>query len=196
MTSDLNSDLTSDHTIKLSNVLPVMLIIDDDDTLLRVLSRAMSRRHFKVFTATTGEQAIALCKNEEPEYISLDLKLAEETGIQLIPKLKALNPNCKIVMLTAYASIATAVDAIKLGAHQYLCKPVDADQLLAGFDEPDLLSNSTEVQAQPTSVKRLEWERIQQALQNNEGNVSATARELGMHRRTLQRKLQKHPVRQ
>jgi two-component system response regulator RegA len=173
-----------------------MLIIDDDDTLLRVLSRAMSRRHFKVFTATTGEQAIALCKNEEPEYISLDLKLAEETGIQLIPKLKALNPNCKIVMLTAYASIATAVDAIKLGAHQYLCKPVDADQLLAGFDEPDLLSNSTEVQAQPTSVKRLEWERIQQALQNNEGNVSATARELGMHRRTLQRKLQKHPVRQ
>jgi two-component system response regulator RegA len=196
MTSELNSDLTSDHTIKLSNVLPVMLIIDDDDTLLRVLSRAMSRRHFKVFTATTGEQAIALCKNEEPEYISLDLKLAEETGIQLIPKLKALNPNCKIVMLTAYASIATAVDAIKLGAHQYLCKPVDADQLLAGFDEPDLLSNSTEVQAQPTSVKRLEWERIQQALQNNEGNVSATARELGMHRRTLQRKLQKHPVRQ
>jgi two-component system response regulator RegA len=196
MTSELNSDLTSDHTIKLSNVLPVMLIIDDDDTLLRVLSRAMSRRHFKVFTATTGEQAIALCKNEEPEYISLDLKLAEETGIQLIPKLKALNPNCKIVMLTAYASIATAVDAIKLGAHQYLCKPVDADQLLAGFDEPDLLSNSTEVQAQPTSVKRLEWERIQQALQNNDGNVSATARELGMHRRTLQRKLQKHPVRQ
>jgi two-component system response regulator RegA len=183
-------------TLEVTNELPVMLLVDDDETLLRVLSRAISRRNFKVFTATNGQQALQLCEQQEPEYISLDLKLAEETGIQLIPKLKALNPNCKIVMLTAYASIATAVDAIKLGAHQYLCKPVDADQLLASFDDTDVLSNSTEIQSQPTSVKRLEWECIQQALHINDGNVSATARELGMHRRTLQRKLQKHPVRQ
>jgi two-component system response regulator RegA len=188
LNSELNSDLPTD--------LPVMLIVDDDETLLSVLSRAMSRRNFRVFTATTGKQALELCEQEEPEYISLDLKLVEETGIQLIPKLKALNPNCKIVMLTAYASIATAVDAIKLGAHQYLCKPVDADQLLAGFDDTDSQASSAAIQAQPTSVKRLEWEHIQQTLQNNQGNVSVTARELGMHRRTLQRKLQKHPVRQ
>jgi two-component system response regulator RegA len=192
MTNALNSELNSD----LPTDLPVMLIVDDDETLLSVLSRAMSRRNFKVFTATTGKQALELCEQEEPEYISLDLKLVEETGIQLIPKLKALNPNCKIVMLTAYASIATAVDAIKLGAHQYLCKPVDADQLLAGFDDTDSQASSAAIQAQPTSVKRREWEHIQQTLQNNQGNVSVTARELGMHRRTLQRKLQKHPVRQ
>jgi two-component system response regulator RegA len=192
MTNALNSELNSE----LPTDLPVMLIVDDDETLLSVLSRVMSRRNFKVFTATTGKQALELCEQEEPEYISLDLKLVEETGIQLIPKLKALNPNCKIVMLTAYASIATAVDAIKLGAHQYLCKPVDADQLLAGFDDTDSQVSSGAIQAQPTSVKRLEWEHIQQTLQNNQGNVSVTARELGMHRRTLQRKLQKHPVRQ
>lgn len=175
--------------------LPTMMIVDDDETLLSVLSRAMSRRDFHVVTATTGEQALQLCEAEEPEYISLDLKLAEETGIHLIPKLKEINPNCKIVMLTAYASIATAVDAIKLGAHQYLCKPIDADQLLTGFGDMDI-DSTTSIQAQPTSVKRLEWEHIQQALKNNDGNVSATARELGMHRRTLQRKLQKYPVRQ
>lgn len=175
--------------------LPVMLVVDDDETLLSVLSRAITRRGFEVITATNGEQALALCEEKEPEYISLDLKLAEETGLHLIPKLKAINPNCSIVMLTAYASIATAVDAVKLGAQQYLCKPVDADQLLAGFADMDIEMNP-EIQEQPTSVKRLEWERIQQALQNNQGNVSATARELGMHRRTLQRKLQKHPVRQ
>ncbi len=102
-------------------------------------------------------------------------------------------------MLTAYASIATAVDAIKLGAHQYLCKPVNADQLIEGFGDTlnySELEANLNINAQPTSVKRLEWERIQQALQKNDGNVSATARELGMHRRTLQRKLQKHPVRQ
>lgn len=181
------------------NQLPTIMIVDDDETLLRVLSRAMSRRNFEVITASNGEQALALCEQHEPEFISLDLKLAEETGMHLIPKLKAIDPNCKIVMLTAYASIATAVDAIKLGAHQYLCKPVDADQLIAGFDDADIKSgidSTADIQVQPTSVKRLEWERIQQALRNNDDNVSATARELGMHRRTLQRKLQKHPVRQ
>lgn len=175
-----------------ANDLPVMLIVDDDEILLSVLSRAVSRRNFNVMTATNGEDALSLCEQHEPEYISLDLKLAEETGMQLIPKLKAINPNCTIVMLTAYASIATAVDAIKLGAHQYLCKPIDADELISGFNDSDI---TAQVSTQPTSVKRLEWERIQQALNNNNGNVSATARELGMHRRTLQRKLQKHPVR-
>ena len=178
---------------------PIMMIVDDDETLLSVLSRAMTRRNFEVITATTGAQALALCEQQEPEYISLDLKLAEETGMHLIPKLKAINPNCTIVMLTAYASIATAVDAIKLGAHQYLCKPVDADQLIEGFGDTlnySELEANININTQPTSVKRLEWERIQQALQKNNGNVSATARELGMHRRTLQRKLQKHPVRQ
>ena len=179
----------------LDNDQKTFLIIDDDETLVMVTSRALSKRGFQVFTALNGDDALTLCEQHEPNFISLDLKLAEETGLHLIPKLKQISPDSKIVMLTAYASIATAVDAIKLGAHQYLCKPVDADQLLAGFEDDNLQGpSSATVSDQPISVKRLEWERIQQALQNNDGNISATARELGMHRRTLQRKLQKHPV--
>ena len=174
-----------------------ILIIDDDATLLTVLERALKRRGFKVSTAQTGEQALEVCKTSSLTHISLDLKLSQETGLHLIPQLRILAPNAPIVMLTAYASIATAVDAIKLGAHQYLCKPVDVDQLLAEFDS-DVSTNTQgdqgEPMEQPTSMKRLEWEKIQQSLQKNQGNVSATARELGMHRRTLQRKLLKHPV--
>lgn len=173
---------------------PVFLVIDDDTTLLRVLSRGLSQRGFTVHSAENGEQAIALCEQHQPEYISLDLKLEQESGLHLIEQLKRASPNCKIVMLTSYASIATAVDAIKLGAHQYLCKPVNIDELLNSFEHSIERNEQTEVTEKPTSVKRLEWEKIQQTLQEHDGNVSATARALGMHRRTLQRKLQKHPV--
>lgn len=171
------------------------LIIDDDETLTMVLQRALKRRDFNAHTANNGKDALALCETLQPQYISLDLKMVEETGLHLIPKLLEVSPDSRIVMLTAYGSISTAVDAIKAGAFQYLCKPVDADQLLEAFvsdkSEPVKL-----VEEKAPSVKRLEWEYIQQALNNNDGNVSATARELGMHRRTLQRKLQKHPVRE
>lgn len=173
---------------------PVFLVIDDDTTLLRVLSRGLSQRGFTVHSAENGEQALALCEQHQPEYISLDLKLEQESGLHLIEQLKRASPNCKIVMLTSYASIATAVDAIKLGAHQYLCKPVNIDELLNSFEHSIERNEQTEVTEKPTSVKRLEWEKIQQTLQEHDGNVSATARALGMHRRTLQRKLQKHPV--
>ncbi len=170
-----------------------ILIIDDDETLVMVMSRTLKRRGYNVFTAKNGEEALAQIKAHKPNCISLDLKLDQETGLKLIPQILALTPQACIVMLTAYASIATAVDAIKLGAHQYLCKPVDIDQLLNAFEfSNDATPNP--IQEKPTSVKRLEWEAIQQALQANDGNVSATARELGMHRRTLQRKLLKHPV--
>jgi len=171
-----------------------MLIIDDDATLLMVLERAMVRRGFSVSTAISGAQALELCKQNPPSHISLDLKLTQETGLNLIPQLKILAPHTRIVMLTAYASIATAVDAIKLGAHQYLCKPADADQLLAAFGDEQPGELKMTEQQQPTSAKRLEWELISQTMQKNEGNVSASARELGMHRRTLQRKLLKYPV--
>lgn len=176
---------------------PCMLIIDDDENLLTVMSRAIQRRGFDVVCAQTGEDALAKCDQHQPSHISLDLKLTEETGLNLIPSLKLASPNSKIVMLTAYASIATAVDAIKLGATQYLCKPADADQLLKAFDDdnlPETSVASSDIEEKTISVKRLEWEHIQKVLNENDGNVSATARELGMHRRTLQRKLQKHPV--
>jgi len=170
------------------------LVIDDDTTLLRIVSRGLTQRGFKVHSAENGEQAIALCSEHQPEYISLDLKLENESGLHLIEQLKQASPKSQIVILTSYASIATAVDAIKLGAHQYLCKPVDIDELLKAFDQEVENTSTTEVEEKPTSVKRLEWEKIQQTLKEYDGNVSATARALGMHRRTLQRKLQKHPV--
>ncbi|MEC8429588.1 MAG: helix-turn-helix domain-containing protein, partial [Pseudomonadota bacterium] len=115
-------------------------------------------------------------------------------GLPLIPKLKQQLPQLDIVMLTGYSSINTAVEAIKLGASNYLCKPANADEILAAFEaEPDA---DIEISNAPISVNRLEWEHIQKVLAEHEGNVSATARALGMHRRTLQRKLQKRPVRQ
>ncbi len=170
------------------------LVIDDDTTLLQVLSRGLTRRGYDVLCAENGEQALALCHQHQPKWISLDLKLEHESGLHLIAQLKTSSPHAQITMLTSYASIATAVDAIKLGAHQYLCKPVDIDELLNSFDKKTNATAKTDIADKPTSVKRLEWEKIQQTLQANDGNVSATARELGMHRRTLQRKLQKHPV--
>ncbi len=174
----------------------ILLIIDDDQTLLMVLAKAMERRGFTLFCAQDGQAALQLCAQHQPSYISLDLKLAQESGLNLISQLKLSNEAARIVMLTAYASIATAVDAIKLGAYQYLCKPSDADQLLQAFSNGQTSKQTDTIQIQPTSVKRLEWEHIQQVMLNNQGNVSASARELGMHRRTLQRKLQKHPVKQ
>ena len=177
----------------------ILLIVDDDETLLTVLSKAMKRRGFTVLSALDGKTALSLCLEHQPSYISLDLKLAQESGLNLIAQLKQSNQHGRIVMLTAYASIATAVDAIKLGAHQYLCKPSDADQLFNAFlsaTDESLNQEQAPIKTPPTSVKRLEWEHIQHVMQSNQGNVSASARELGMHRRTLQRKLQKHPVKQ
>lgn len=128
-----------------------------------------------------------------PEYAVVDLNLAGDSGLGLIPDLLALDPGVRIVVLTGYASLATAVEAIKLGAVNYLAKPADADQVLAAFaatgGDP-----AVPVNARPLSVSRLEWEHIQRVLRDNDGNISATARQLGMHRRTLQRKLTKRPV--
>src|SRR5690606_35559799 len=124
----------------------------------------------------------------------VDLKLAKESGLNLISELKQRQPDLEIVMLTGYSSIPTAVEAIKLGALNYLCKPADAYEIRAAFDLQ--LKKQLEIPTKPPSVDRLEWEHIQKVLQENKGNISATARSLGMHRRTLQRKLQKRPVKQ
>lgn len=142
--------------------------------------------------ANSAEEALQQMENTTFERCLLDLKIASDSGLPLIPKLKALQPDLNIVMLTGYSSINTAVEAIKLGASNYLCKPANADEILAAFDaEPDA---NTEISNSPISVNRLEWEHIQKVLAEHEGNISATARALGMHRRTLQRKLQKRPV--
>ena len=170
-----------------------LLLVDDDATFCRVLGLALHRRGFTVATACDSATAVRLAVADPPEYAVVDLNLAGDSGLLLIPKLLALEPATHIMVLTGYASIATAVEAIKLGAVNYLPKPADADQIVAaltGSGRDALMP----VNARPLSVNRLEWEHIQRVLCDNSGNISATARQLNMHRRTLQRKLAKHPV--
>lgn len=170
-----------------------ILVIDDDTTFSRVLSRAFGRRGFECRTASSAQRALDTAVEWIPQLVTLDLKLNETNGLSLIPELRAINPEIKILVLTGYASIATAVEAIKLGATQYLPKPADADQILAALLDVEVEA-PVEINETPLSVGRLEWEHIQSVLMQNDGNISATARALGMHRRTLQRKLAKHPV--
>ncbi len=170
-----------------------MLLVDDDPIFLHVLSRAMSKRGYDIYHAENEEDALALVHTHNFDFAVIDLKLEHSSGLQLLVKLKKSHESIKVLVLTGYSSIATAVDAIKLGAANYLCKPADADEILQAFDTASNLDN-TNITATPPSVNRLEWEHIQKVLHENEGNISATARALGMHRRTLQRKLLKRPV--
>ncbi|RTL56875.1 MAG: response regulator transcription factor [Rhodocyclaceae bacterium] len=176
------------------NNLPVLLLVDDDDTFRAVMARAMTRRGYAVLEAADAATALALAKAEGPEYVLLDLKLANDSGLPLIEQLLALDAETCIVVLTGYASIATAVEAIKLGAIHYLAKPADADQVVAAFHQR-AGDAAVPLAVDPLSVDRLEWEHIQRVLAEHDGNISATARALKMHRRTLQRKLGKRPVR-
>jgi len=171
------------------------LIIDDDETFNAVLGRALARRGHRVFGARTGEEALAIAQAHGPGRIVLDLNLAGTSGLTLIRPLLGILPSARIVVLTGYASIATAVDAIKLGATQYLAKPVEVDAILAALaDGGPERKTATTPQPRPMSVDRLEWEHLQRVLREHDGNISATARALNMHRRTLQRKLAKRPV--
>ena len=173
-----------------------ILLIDDDEVFVRVLARALGARGFVVGTAIDRAQALAEARAMQPRYAVLDLKLGAENGLALIPELLDVQPELRILLLTGYASIATAVEAIKRGAWDYLAKPVDADQVaqaLRGSGHTD--EDSAPAFAAPP-LKRLEWEHIQRVLAECEGNISETARRLGLHRRTLQRKLSKRPVRE
>jgi two-component system response regulator RegA len=173
---------------------PALLLVDDDPTFCDVMRRALSRRGFRVALAHGVFDALACARCEPPSYAVIDLKMQGDSGLSLIPELRALSDGVRIVVLTGYASVATAVEAIKLGATHYLAKPVDADAVVAAFGRA-VGDPATPVPSRPLSVDRLEWEHIQRVLADNSGSISATARSLGMHRRTLQRKLSKRPVR-
>ena len=177
-----------------------LLIVDDDATFVRVLTRAMTSRGFEVLSASRADEARALSRRHQPRHCVLDLKLGEENGLRLIPELHELVPDMRILLLTGYASIATAVEAIKRGAHDYLSKPVDADAVVRALLEGDSAQQGDDdvmdAPEAPLALRRLEWEHIQRVLTECDGNISETARRLGMHRRTLQRKLSKHPVRE
>ena len=171
-----------------------LLIIEDDLALATVLVRRLSRQGFECQTCQDASQSLLVARHFNPSHILLDMKLAEHNGLLLIKPLRQQLPNVNMVLLTGFASIATAVEAIRLGADNYLAKPVDTQTLLNAFKvEPHAPTLNT-IAEQPLNPKRLEWEHIQQVLATNNGNVSETARQLGMHRRTLQRKLLKKPT--
>jgi two-component system response regulator RegA len=169
-----------------------LLLVDDDVTFCRVLRSALEKRGYCVTVAHSVEAAIPLAQAYPPEFAVVDLKMGGAPGLALVQVLHDLDPNTRIVVLTGYASIATAVEAIKLGATQYLAKPANADEIVAAFiHAPD---SNTPISAQPTFIGTLEWEHLQRVLHEHDGNISATARALDMHRRTLQRKLAKPPI--
>jgi len=169
-----------------------LLIVEDDADFAAALARAMTKRGCEVALAHDAAAAQAVADTFGPSHAVVDLKLPGESGLKVVEQLAARSPAPAIVVLTGYASIATAVEAVRLGARHYLAKPADADEILAALlrDEPDA---ALEVSAEPLSVARMEWEHIQKVLTEHDGNISATARALKMHRRTLQRKLDKHP---
>lgn len=173
---------------------PSLLIVDDDSVFCEVLTKAMTKRGFNVICAHNINQALEHAEKSTPEYAIIDLKLSGDSGLVLVEKLKALDPGTRIVMLTGYASISTAVEAIKLGATHYLAKPVDADEIMTAF-ERTTGNTDAPIKVLPLSAGRLEWEYIHRILAENNNNISVTARILNMHRRTLQRKLAKKPHR-
>ncbi|MCU5783067.1 helix-turn-helix, Fis-type [Alcanivorax balearicus MACL04] len=169
-----------------------LILIEDDDAFRTTASRVLTQQGFEVRDAASVEDAEAQLLSFRPRYAVLDLRLGEASGLALIPRLLAADPECRIVVLTGYASIATAVSAIKSGAMDYLTKPVDIEVLVAAL-HGEATSREEALEADPMSVRRASWEHIQRVLNDAEGNISETARRLGMHRRSLQRMLQKRP---
>jgi len=170
----------------------LMLVVDDDADFRELLSEAMVERGWRCMDAGDANEAMMLVEQMQFSHAILDLNLgAGDSGLVVLRHLMALQPDCQTVVLTGFASIATAVEATKSGAVQYLPKPATTDEILAVFSSRAEVDPP--VPEQPVTPKRLEWEYIQRKLLNNSGNISATARELGMHRRTLQRKLAKRP---
>lgn len=168
------------------------LLIDDDEVFVSVLARSLTRRGFSAQCALSAEQALHDV-SELPLRIVLDLNINGDSGLRLLPDLRIRYPQAQIVVLTGYASIATAVEATKLGAVQYLAKPASVEDLLAAFQHIEA-NPELDVLASPMSLKRISWEHLQRVLVEHDGNISATARALNMHRRTVQRMLAKRPV--
>ena len=172
----------------------LLLIIEDDEAFARTLSRSFERRGYRVLVAPGQEEAAALLEQHHPGYAVVDLKLkGNSSGLACVQLLHEHDPDMLIVVLTGFASIATAVEAIKLGAVQYLAKPSNTDDIEAAFGH---VAGNTEVEVsnRSTSIKTLEWERIHAVLAETDFNISEAARRLGLHRRTLARKLEKQRV--
>ena len=171
-----------------------LLIVEDDDVFRPRLARAFRERGFEVREARDVETAARSAEADPPEYAVVDLRLGADSGLDVVRALVALDPSTVIVILTGYGSIATALEAVRLGATHYLTKPADVDEILAAFERaPGAPPSAPPVPVTP-SLARVEWEHISRVLADCGGNVSQAARALGLHRRSLQRKLAKYPA--
>ncbi|MFZ5748471.1 MAG: response regulator transcription factor [Pseudomonadota bacterium] len=172
----------------------LLVIVEDDAAFARTLKRSFERRGYAVLAAESHEQLVALLKTHRPRYAVVDLKLGGASGLACVQTLRAGDADMRIVVLTGFASIATAVEAIKLGASYYLAKPSNTDDIEAAFAREDGDPDAP-LDARPSSIKTVEWEHIHRTLVETDFNISESARRLGMHRRTLARKLEKRQLR-
>ena len=171
-----------------------ILLGDAEDLFRDRMAKAFSRRGFKVHTAADYDEAVKVIETENPKMAVVDLKMPGKSGLELIVAAKEMSPDISIVVLTGYGSIATATEAVKLGALYYLPKPADVDDILSAFaKEPDSGLEVDQNDFAAPSLARAEWEHINRVLTDCGGNISLAAKKLGVHRRTLQRKLQKYP---
>jgi two-component system response regulator RegA len=171
-----------------------ILVVDDDDVFRSRLVRAFSDRGLDARGAATASAAIAAAAADSPELAVVDLRMPDRSGLDVVRELKARDPTTNVVVLTGYGSIATALEAVRLGATHYLTKPADADEILRAFDRGNPGAEAPQLPERAPSLARAEWEHIQRVLTDCNGNVSQAARVLGLHRRSLQRKLSKRPA--
>jgi two-component system response regulator RegA len=172
---------------------PTLLLLDDDDVFAARMARALEARGYEVTRTATTAEALAQARDESPEYALVDLRLPDGHGLDVVAELHAIDQTTRIVVLTGYGAIATAVESLKRGASDYLTKPVDADQVALALDATAESPAPVREYTVP-SLARVEWEHIQRVLTECDGNISQAARVLGLHRRSLQRKLSKYPV--
>ncbi|TNE48965.1 MAG: response regulator [Deltaproteobacteria bacterium] len=184
-----------DHSLSTDDLRPSILLVDDSDVFRERLARAFRERGFDVRTAANAVEARASAEEDSPEKAVLDLRMPGDSGLQLLQDLKAIDPTIEMIILTGYGSIATTIDAMRLGAVYYLPKPADADDILAAFERAQTppLEPPPDLEYEAPSLARTEWEHINRVLSDCGGNISKASRVLGIHRRSLQRKLQKFP---
>lgn len=172
---------------------PTLLIVDDHALLRDRLARSFRERGYEVRTAATAEEAVALAQEDPPEFAIVDLNLGDAMGgLAVLKRLKEIDATTRAVILTGYGSVATAVDAMRLGADNYIQKPADADSVIAAFRRAETPVLETDARYDAPSLARIEWDHIHRVLSDCSGNISEAARRLGLHRRSLQRKLQKY----
>jgi two-component system response regulator RegA len=178
---------TTDHR-------PSVLIVDDDEIFRSRLGRSFERRDYDVRLAANADEAMSSALDDSPEFAVLDLRMPDVSGLELLRDLLRLDETTRAVMLTGYGSIATAIEAIRLGATNYVSKPADAADIIAAFEKGEKEPlEATDTSYKAPTLARAEWEHINRVLADTGGNISEAARRLGIHRRSLQRKLQRYP---